>query len=79
VGTKLLDEVIAIARESGKRRVRLHVVDTNPRAQALYQRLGFRVTKVEPTGYMERWLGSGATVAMEKPVASAGEAGAGDG
>jgi ribosomal protein S18 acetylase RimI-like enzyme len=77
VGTKLLDEVMAIARESGKRHIRLHVVDTNPRAQALYQRLGFRVTKVEPTGYME--LGSGATVAMELPVASAGEAGAGDG
>ena len=40
VGTRLLDETTAIARRLGKRYVRLDVIDRNPRAQALYERLG---------------------------------------
>ena len=75
IGTRLLDEALAIARESGKRWVRLHVVDTNPRAQALYERLGYRVTKVEPTRWMSGVLGFGAMIAMERQV----EGGAGTG
>lgn len=41
VGSALLAEIIAIARRAGKRAVRLDVVDTNPRAKALYLRRGF--------------------------------------
>lgn len=68
VGTRLLDEAVAIAREQGKRFVRLDVVDTNPRAQALYARLGFTVTKVRSFGYSERQLGFGGMTSMELPV-----------
>lgn len=68
IGTRLLSEVTAIARGSGKRYVRLDVIDTNPRAQALYERLGYRVTKVQSFRYKERWLGFGAMISMEQPV-----------
>lgn len=43
VGSALLAEIVAIARRAGKRAVRLDVVDTNPRAKALYLRRGFVV------------------------------------
>ena len=41
VGRALLAEIVAIARRAGKRAVRLDVIDTNPRAKALYLRCGF--------------------------------------
>jgi len=41
VGTRLFDAVFAFAREQGYTHVRLDVVDTNPRARQLYERLGF--------------------------------------
>lgn len=68
IGTRLLDEIAAIARESRMRWVRLDVVDTNPRAQALYERLGYKVTRVQSFHYKERFVGFGATISMELPV-----------
>lgn len=41
VGRALLAEILEIARRAGKRAVRLDVIDTNPRAKALYLRCGF--------------------------------------
>lgn len=41
VGSKLLDAVMALAREQGYQSVRLDVVDSNPRARQLYERKGF--------------------------------------
>ncbi len=76
IGTKLLDEALAIARESSMRWLRLDVIDTNPRAQALYERLGYKVTKVQSFRYMERIIGFGGMVSMELAV-GAGEAGGG--
>lgn len=68
IGTRLLEEVATIAREQRMRWVRLDVIDTNPRAQALYARLGYRVTKVQSFRAMERWLGFGGIISMELPV-----------
>ena len=45
VGTALLTNQIDLARGKGFRRCVLDVAVTNPRAQALYERLGFRVVK----------------------------------
>ncbi|MEA2025089.1 MAG: GNAT family N-acetyltransferase [Chloroflexota bacterium] len=75
IGTKLLDEALVIARESNMRWLRLDVIDTNPRAQALYERLGYKVTKVQSFRYMERIIGFGGMVSMELAVgdAEAGE------
>ncbi|WP_281858820.1 GNAT family N-acetyltransferase, partial [Litoreibacter halocynthiae] len=41
VGTALLDAIIEQARDAGCHDVRLDVIDTNPRARALYERQGF--------------------------------------
>ena len=70
IGTRLLDEITGIAREADMRWVRLDVIDTNPRAQALYERVGYKVTKVQSFRYMERWMGFGGMVSMELPLDS---------
>lgn len=44
VGTRLLLEAEVVALEQGLASVRLDVVDTNPSARQLYQRLGYRET-----------------------------------
>lgn len=43
----------ALARGYGE--IRLEVVDSNPRAKALYERLGFRVIAIENIGLL-RWI-----------------------
>jgi ribosomal protein S18 acetylase RimI-like enzyme len=49
VGDQLVRAALARARERGKARVLLHVVDTNTRARRLYERLGFTATgRTEP-------------------------------
>jgi ribosomal protein S18 acetylase RimI-like enzyme len=68
IGTRLLAEITDIARRHGKRYVRLDVIDTNPRAQQLYERIGFRVTGVQSFRWSQRWTGYGAMISMEQPV-----------
>lgn len=70
VGTRLLAEVADLARCNGKRFVRLDVIDTNPRAQALYERIGYRVTRIQSFRWKRRWTGFGAMISMELPVAA---------
>jgi ribosomal protein S18 acetylase RimI-like enzyme len=50
VGTRLLLAVADEARRRGHHEVRLDVVDENPRARALYERLGFRAVARHSTG-----------------------------
>ncbi|MFC4908601.1 GNAT family N-acetyltransferase [Actinomadura gamaensis] len=57
VGTKLLQATVDEARRRGLRRVRLEVVDTNPRARALYERFGFRWDRTERTPYLRKLMG----------------------
>lgn len=68
VGSRLLAEIAATARRQGLPFVRLEVVDTNPRAQALYERLGYTVTRVESFRPVQRWTGFGALISMELRV-----------
>lgn len=51
VGHALIDHLIGLARDAGRRRLALDVATSNPRAEALYQRTGFRVT-VERTSHL---------------------------
>jgi GNAT superfamily N-acetyltransferase len=45
VGTFLLEGIFDKAREHDKGRIRLDVIDENPRAKILYERMGFQCTR----------------------------------
>jgi len=68
VGTKLLHGVIEFAREHGYQTVRLDVVDTNPRARQLYERLGFVATETHRHPQAQRVMGFSAATTMIKQV-----------
>ncbi|WP_409235675.1 GNAT family N-acetyltransferase [Streptomyces sp. PA5.6] len=68
VGSLLIEEVAAVAAEQDCRQIRLDVIDTNPRARALYERLGFTAVRTEHTPYLRRLLGFGAVTTMHRPV-----------
>ncbi|CAM5714850.1 GNAT family N-acetyltransferase OS=Streptomyces alboniger OX=132473 GN=CP975_33495 PE=4 SV=1 [Streptomyces alboniger] len=70
VGGLLIEEVAAVAAERGCRQIRLDVIDTNPRARALYERLGFTAARTEHTPYLRGLLGFGAVTTMHRPVAT---------
>ncbi|MFF8670201.1 GNAT family N-acetyltransferase [Streptomyces sp. NPDC015242] len=71
IGSLLLRQVAAVAAENGCRRIRLDVIDTNPRARALYERHGFVARHTEQTPYLRRLLGFGAVTTMYRPVTDA--------
>jgi len=68
IGSKLLTRVFEVAAEHGKRVIRLDVVDTNPAAHRLYQRMGFVPTKTEKVPFIRKALGFSAATTMERPV-----------
>ncbi|MEU7073479.1 GNAT family N-acetyltransferase [Streptomyces narbonensis] len=71
IGTLLLREIAAVAAESGCRRIRLDVIDVNPRARALYERHGFTAVHTERTPYLRELMGFGAVTTMHRPVTAA--------
>ncbi|MFE0776635.1 GNAT family N-acetyltransferase [Streptomyces sp. NPDC058861] len=77
IGTLLLQEIASLAAENGCRRIRLDVIDTNPRARALYERHGFTAQHTEHTPYLRRLLGFGAVTTMRRPVTGADATGEG--
>ncbi|MFC8918338.1 GNAT family N-acetyltransferase [Streptomyces sp. NPDC057116] len=77
IGSLLLQQVAAVAAENGCRRIRLDVIDTNPRARALYERHGFVARHTEHTPYLRRLMGFGAVTTMYRPVTAADLAGGG--
>ncbi|CAM5454715.1 molybdopterin-guanine dinucleotide biosynthesis protein MobC [Streptomyces spiroverticillatus] len=68
IGTLLLDEVAAVAAEHGCRRIRLDVIDVNPRARALYERRGFEPVRTQSTPYLRGLMGFGAVTTMYKDM-----------
>ena len=65
IGKSLLDRVIKYATNKHFSNVRLDVINTNPRAMALYQRYGFETVKTENFPYLEKYLGfSGSTTML---------------
>ncbi len=65
VGTALLQAVFAEARARGMSRVQLDVIETNPRARALYERQGFVAVNVERLGPMRHVFGFRSATRME--------------
>ncbi|MBK5962407.1 N-acetyltransferase [Rhodoplanes elegans] len=68
VGTALLSAVESQARACGLERVRLDVVDGNPRARALYERQGHRARSTESIGVLRYLFGFGSVTTMLKEV-----------
>ncbi|MBK7175845.1 MAG: GNAT family N-acetyltransferase [Chloroflexi bacterium] len=55
IGTNLLHSLLAYAQQEGYQSVRLDVIETNPAAQRLYERVGFVSIKTEHFAYL-KWL-----------------------
>ena len=68
VGTALLRAMAAEARSRGAHELRLEVIDTNPRAQALYARTGFREVKRTGIGPLRHLFGFRSAVTMALAV-----------
>jgi ribosomal protein S18 acetylase RimI-like enzyme len=68
VGSALLDAICAEALSRGYSAVRLDVVDTNPRARALYERMGFQAVDTVRIGALRHVFGFAAAVTMVKPI-----------
>lgn len=68
IGTKLLTRLFEVAREHDKPLVRLDVVDTNPAAHRLYERMGFVEIKNQKVPFLRRVMGFSAATTMERRV-----------
>jgi GNAT superfamily N-acetyltransferase len=69
IGTRLLETVFAFARTKGFDLVSLEVVDTNPEARRLYERMGFAPIKTRRYAYLRRTMGFPAATTMIKKIA----------
>ncbi len=69
IGSQLLREAARRAGMLGIDVIRLEVVDTNPRARALYEREGYVAVRTERTPYLRRAMGFGEVTTMERWVA----------
>jgi GNAT superfamily N-acetyltransferase len=68
IGTLLLSRMFDLALEHGKRFVRLDVVDTNPAARKLYEKMGFIEMEQGRVPLMRRLMRIKAPTTMERPV-----------
>ncbi len=68
IGTALLASICAEALARGYGQVRLDVIDSNWRAKALYERLGFKVLKTDHLGVLRYIFGFDASSTMVKDL-----------
>lgn len=68
IGTQMMSQVEDVARERGLFHVALDVIDSNPRAQALYAELGYDVESTHTTGPFAWLYGFGKYTRMVKPL-----------
>jgi ribosomal protein S18 acetylase RimI-like enzyme len=66
IGSALLEAVCEEARRRNLSRVRLDVIDTNQRAQSLYERFGFQAKSIEETGPFKHLFGFSSATRMER-------------
>jgi len=69
IGGALIEELAMVARDKGFTRMRLEVVDANPRARALYLRRGFVTQSVRRAPYLRPLFGFGASETIVRPLA----------
>jgi GNAT superfamily N-acetyltransferase len=63
-GTKLLSAIIDYAKSCDLKGVRLDVIDANPRARKLYERVGFKAVGTEKTGILKPVFGFSSATQM---------------
>ncbi len=68
IGTRMLEESFELARNEGLHAARLEVVDTNPGAQRLYERMGFVPVKVKHYPFIRNRMGMSAATTMIKQI-----------
>lgn len=68
IGTRLFEAAFDWARRANRSRMVLEVVDTNPQAKKLYERLGFRTFKEEHLGLITKKAGFAKLFHMEKKL-----------
>jgi GNAT superfamily N-acetyltransferase len=68
VGTLLLQAVFEFARTNGYSTVQLDVVDTNPGARRLYERMGFVPTHTQKYPFLRNIVGFSAGTTMIKQI-----------
>jgi ribosomal protein S18 acetylase RimI-like enzyme len=68
LGSALLDAILATARKRGLSAVRLDVISTNPRAKALYERVGFEAIGQEHLGPLRLIFGFGSATKVICPL-----------
>jgi len=71
VGTELLKAIIWTAEMNGYKDVRLDVIDSNPRARALYERRGFEPAGTVSTGMLAPLMGFKTATTMLRTVGPA--------
>jgi ribosomal protein S18 acetylase RimI-like enzyme len=57
IGTKLFDAIFQLANEKGYNNITLDVIDINPRAKELYERMGFEVVKQSKVWPLNKLIG----------------------
>ncbi len=72
VGTLLLQAILAEAGRGGYHTVRLDVIDSNPRARALYERMGFEAVAEERLGPLAPLFGFRSATRMHHALAGQG-------
>jgi ribosomal protein S18 acetylase RimI-like enzyme len=70
IGSRLLHTLLAHAKGEGFASVRLDVIETNPAARRLYERIGFVESRTEHFPYLRWLLGFGAASCMVYDLAS---------
>lgn len=68
IGTKLVEALCEEGTARGYATIRLEVIDTNWRAKALYERLGFMAVKTERMGPLRHLFGFSAATTMVRPL-----------
>lgn len=68
IGSLLVEAICDEAKARGYEDVRLDVVDTNFRARALYERLGFKVTRTDTLGPLRLVFGFSSATMMVRRV-----------
>ncbi|MBK8440550.1 MAG: GNAT family N-acetyltransferase [Rhodobacter sp.] len=68
IGAALVDALCDEGRARGYASIRLEVINTNWRARALYERLGFMATRTEPMGPLRYLFGFSSATTMVRPL-----------